>query len=253
MSKNAISGCFYLDSCVLLSEILRQNESRMAKLRADVKNHDIACYVAEGVTKECKDKIKETTDFLGDIFKKTIVAYLEGPLSKRNLSQSKPSNADLHIMRDAFLAINSNARQFDLISDPFQAIEEWIVVELEKELAKPTGKSLEDLLVSLTATTLKEITNLESDFERIVEFEAEYVKKSNQVPDKAMSDLLFSKGIHNPDCIHISVAFGHCNRTREKAVFLTFDYRTIIRRWFIIKRLSGVMCCDPIYGLSYLR
>lgn len=156
-------------------------------------------------------------------------------------------------MRDAFLVINSNARHFDLISDPFQAIEEWIVVELEKELAKPTGKSLEDFLVLLTSTILKEITSLENDFERIVEFEAEYVKKSDQNPDAAMSALLSANGIHYPDCEHISVAFTHYNKTRQKAVFLTFDYRTIILHWFRIKSFSGVVCCDPIYGLSCLR
>jgi hypothetical protein len=225
----------------------------MFKLRTDVGRYSITCYVAQGVIKECKDKIKKTTDFLGDMLKKTIVAYLEGPISKRNLNESRPSNDDLRIIRDAFLVINQNARHFDLISDPFQAIEEWVVIELERELAKPTGKSLEDFLISLTSIILQEITSLENDFERIVEFEAEYIKKSDQVPDATTSALLSVNGIHNPDCDHISVACAHYNKTKQKAVFLTFDYRTIILHWFRIQRLSGVVCCDPIYGLSCLR
>lgn len=253
MSHHTISGCFYLDSCVVLSEILRQHGSRMAKFKKDVKEYGITCYVSESVIKECESKIKKTTDFLGGILKNVIVVYLEGITSPRKLDNAKVSNDDLHKIKEAFLTVNQTAREFDLITDPFQAVEEWIVEKLEKEIVKSKKITLAEFVTSLTATILQEINKLQSDFERIVELEADYITKSNQMPDPQVAQILVKNGIHQPDAGHISVVASHQKNVGGKAVFLTFDYKTILLRWDIIRRISDVICCDPIYGLSHLR
>lgn len=253
MSRNAISGCFYLDSCVVLSEILGQHSARMTKFKKDVKEYEITCYVSESVMKECEGKIKKTTDFLGGILKDVIIVYLEGIRSPRKLDTAKVSNDDLHRIKEAFLTVNQTAREFDLITDPFQAVEEWIVEKLEREIAKPKGITLDEFVASLTATILDEINKLQSDFERIVELEADYITKSNQTPDPQVAQILVQNGIHQPDADHISVVASHQKNVGEKVIFLTFDYKSILLKWDRIRRVSNIICCDPIYGLSHLR
>jgi len=254
LSLHSVSGCFYLDSCIVLSEILGRNKARMDKLRNDVENYNIDCYIPQSVIDECEKKIKDTIDFLGNILRNVIVVYLEGVRTKeRDLSSTKPSNEDLHILEKAFLTISQTIRQFDLITDPFQAVEEWVVEKLDKEIANPTEISLNDFIRRLTAIILREINKLKSDFERLVELEADYISKSNLAPDPKIVNDLVNIGIHKPDADHISTIESHRKNRGTYAVFLTFDYRTIILNRFRIERVSAIICCDPIYGLSYLR
>lgn len=254
LNPQVISGCFYLDSSVVLSEILEQNQSRMSKFRDDINRFNIACYVSDSVAKECNDKIDKTTDFLGNTLNKVIVAYLEGIRTQpRDLNTAKPSNNDLGTLEKAFLTINQSAREFDLISDPFQAIEEWVVAQLDKEITKPTGICLNDLVKSLILMVLMEINRLQSDFEKIVDMESKYAKRSSQKPDQTMIDMLVGAGVHRADADHISVVGVHNKIGTDKAIFLTFDYRSILLMQSKIRILTGVECCDPIYGLSHLR
>jgi len=249
-----LSGCFYLDSCVVLSDVLGQNKSRMDKFKNDVKNHGISCLVSKTVQKECEDKIKRTTDFLGNTLKDVLVAYLEGIRGPtRDLTSAKPSNNDLRIIEEAFLTINQSAREFDLFSDPFQAIEEWIVTSLDSEVTKMSKVSLSDFVQRLTATVLKETTRLLSDFETLVELEGDYVMKSSEIPDPVALGNLLAIGIHQLDAAHISSVKSHVGHKGQNAIFITFDYRSILLKGAEITQAGGIVCCDPIYGLSHIR
>jgi len=253
--RYVISGCFYLDSCVVLSEILGQNASRMRKFKEDVEKYSITCYVSKSVIKECKDKLAKTTDFLGNVLKDVIKVSLEGIISPRKLDTAIVSNNDFHIIKETFLTVNQTARNFDLVTDPFQVIEEWIVEKMEKEMEKPKNKrvTLDKFVKRITAVILEETTRLVSNFERLVELEADYIVKSNQTEDPQVLQILVNNGIEQSDATHISVVASHQKNVGGKAIFLTFDYKTILRRWKQIKRLTQVVCCDPIYGLSHLR
>lgn len=249
-----ISGCFYLDSSIVFSEVLEQNKPRMDKFKGDVNNHNITCLVSTSVIEECQGKIEKTTDFLGSTLKDVLVAYLEGiRTTPRDLSSTKPSNEDLHVLQEAFLTVKQTAREFDLISDPFQAIEEWVVSKLDKEIEKPKGSFLSDFVLALTGTILKEINSLQSDFERLVELEDDYITQSDQKTDAGTIDTLVGIGVHRPDADHISVIESHRRNKGGKAIFLTFDYKSILLKSGKIRKVNNIECCDPIYGLSYLR
>jgi hypothetical protein len=239
----------------VLSDVLGQNKSRMDKFKNDVKNYGISCLVSKTVQNECEDKIKRTTDFLGNTLKDVLVAYLEGVRGPtRDLTSAKPSNNDLHIIEEAFLTINQSAREFDLFSDPFQAIEEWIVTSLDSEVTKMSEVSLSDFVQRLTATVLKEITQLLSDFETLVELEGDYVMKSSEIPDPVAIGNLLTIGIHQSDAAHISSVKSHVRHTGQNAIFITFDYRSILLKGArALTQASGIVCCDPIYGLSHIR
>jgi hypothetical protein len=254
LNPQAVSGCFYLDSNVIFSDILEQNKSRIKKFKDDVANFNITCYVSQTVADECKNKIDKTADFLGNTLNQIIVTYLEGiRTSPRDLKVTAPSNDDLKTLQDAFLTINQNAREFDLISDPLQAVEEWVVVELDKEVVKPTGITLNNFILSLTMMVLMKVNNLQADFEKLVEMESDYVKKSSENPDQTIINKLVAEGVHRPDADHISVVGVHNSHHTDKAIFLTLDYKSIILRWVKIRKLTGIECSDPIYGLSHLR
>ena len=230
----------------------------MNKLKHDVERHDIDCYFSETVEKECEYKISSTVKFLDDVLRKVIVAYLEGIiLTPRDLSKTRASNEDLHTVQDAFLTVKRNIRDFDVLSDPFQAIEEWVVEKLEEEVEKTAPVLLGDFVRSLTATILEAITNLNSNLESITQLETGFVTKSYEAPNQTIVNILVNNGISYDDAIHVSVISNHQNRNVQKAVFLTFDYRTILLDWERIQNESAqimtIDCCDPIYGLSYLR
>ena len=247
-----------MDSCVVLSEILGDNKTRMEKFKQDVNNHNINCYVSSSVVTECDYLIKKTINFLDFVLKNVIVTYLEGIRTKpRDLGVTQVSNEDLHIVKEAFMEVNQAARRFDLITDPFQAVEEWLVEKLDKEVEKSKRGMLGDFVVLLTAAILEEINKMQSDFETLVDLEASYITKSTHSPDRPIIDLLLQNGIHTTDAVHISVVESHQRANSSRAVFLTFDYKTILLNWARIQsadnRLKNIVCCDPIYGLSYLR
>lgn len=258
MSDSEYQNCFYLDSCVVLSDILGQNKPRIEKLKSDVKSYEIDCYVSPSVVTECSNKIDKTINFLDFVLKKVIIAYLEGIQTKpRDLTITEVSNEDLHRIREAFLLVNQSYRKFDLVKDPFQAVEEWLVEKLDSEVESSSKTILSDFIASLTSTILEEITKLQSDFETLVDLEASYISLSSEMPIRLITDLLISRGIHTADAVHISTAFSHQIKHSSKAVFLTFDYSSILLKWNDVQnsdaRLKDIDCCDPIYGISFLR
>jgi hypothetical protein len=258
LSNNAINGCFYLDSSVVFSELLSQNKPRIEKLKRDAQRHNIKCYVSPSIEAECDYKIKKTINFLDFVLKKVIVAHLEGiQIKPRDLTTSKVSNEDLHRIREAFMLVNAASRKFDLIEDPFQAVEEFLVEKLDDQLEKPKKGFLSDFVTSLTANILEEITKLTSAFETLIDLEAGYISKSSETPDQSIMNALINNGIHTADAVHISIIASHQKKHNTKAVFLTFDYSTILCKWKDAQtadsRLRDIDCCDPIYGISFLR
>jgi hypothetical protein len=259
IALSVIAGCFYIDSCVVFSELLDENKERMEIFKKDVHRHNISCYVSETVINECREKVTKTIDFIGDLLTNLITGYLEklGTQFQRDLTTSTISNGDLHIIRTAFLEIGGSIRRFDLLTDPFQAVEEWIVEKFEEELEKAKKPTVHNIITQLTTIILKEVNSLQSEFESLIELEASYIAQSDEPPDPLIAAILVNNSIHQPDADHISVISSHQKNKGDKAIFLTFDYKTILKSWSKIQKsnikLNSINCCDPIYGLSFLR
>jgi hypothetical protein len=261
VSEQPITGCFFLDSCVVLSEILGDNPTRMKKFKADVTRHNISCYFSNSVAQEIEDKTNRTTKFLEFVLRDVIIKYLEGIIFKpRELSTSEISNEDLRTLQYAFLTVNHAARDFDLLDDPFLAIEEWVIERLEKEVEKPKKLNVSEFVISITAKILEAITKLSSDIENYLEFENSYFNRSSEEPDESVTKLLINQGkqsLQKQDAVNISVIRTFQNKSRNNAVFLTFDYCSILLKWEVFQdknpELVDINCCDPIYGLSFLR
>lgn len=144
-------------------------------------------------------------------------------------------------------------KPLDILQSPLQAIEEWVVQFLEKEIPRTTALSLEAFINKMIGIYLMKMTNVEGAYELLVVFEQRYVKKSTDVPERDDIASLASMGIHSPDDEHIAAAAKHKKDTSEETAFLTFDYKSIIQLKYGIQKLLGITCCDPIYGINHLR
>lgn len=252
----SVQGCFYLDACVILADILQESryQKRINKLKNDVRKYNITCYVSNSVEEECKTKINNTVDFIDNVLRKTIIIFLEkGPYQQRELDKCKISNEDLHLLNTAFLTLMKSGKKVGPLTDPIRAIEEYIVIKIEEEIEKNSQITLLEFIKKITALILKETTRIKSEFQRLIIFEGDYITRSEQKEDPLITAKLEqSAKIHHDDAVHISIVASH-KKEKGEAVFLTFDYNSILSKHDEIRKICEVVCCDPIYGLSYLR
>lgn len=253
MAVGKIDGCFYLDSCVILAEILMEYQSRMDKFRKDVLSYAIPCYVSASVQKECEEKLEKNTNFVGDTFKKMTEAYLEGIKAQRKSLSSPPTYEDIRILEDMFILLYQNLKPLDILQSPLQVIEEWVVQFLEREISRPTALSLQVFINRMIGLYLMKMTNIATAYEQLVVYEQKYVKRSTATPEKNDIDSLAGVGIHSPDADHIASAAKHKKDTGKETAFLTFDYKSIIQMKYEVQKLIEITCCDPIYGINHLR
>jgi hypothetical protein len=229
----------------------------MRKFKHDIEKHGITCYFSDSIAKECDYKVTRTIQFIDYVLKRVLVVYLEGVVIPRDLSKTKASNEDLLRLQDAFLTVKRNIRDFDVLTDPFQAIEEWVIEKLEEEVEKKEPPLLSEFVTTITGIIIQAITELKSNLESIIDLEASFASKSYDIPNQVIVRLLTQNGISYDDATHISVINSHQNRNRQRAVFLTFDYKTIILKWEDIQMANApilpLTCCDPIYGIASLR
>ncbi len=230
----------------------------MNKFKRDIGKYNISCFFSESIAKECDYKVSKTIQFIDYVLRKVLITYLEGIITKpRDLSKTNASNEDLLRLQDAFLIVKHNHREFDLLTDPFQVIEEWIIEKLEEEVEKKKPSVLSNFVITITAIIMRAITDLKSDLENIIDLETSFATKSFVAPDKRIINFLTQNGISFDDATHISVINSHQKINAQKAIFLTFDYKTILLKWEDIQNRNSAIinidCCDPIYGLSYLR
>jgi len=225
----------------------------MNKFKNDIEQNSIPCYISNSVKRELEGKIEDTLKFLGETLKELIKYYLEGGKKRRGLPLNSPLNSDDIIsLEKFFIRIHSRrGRGIETLPAPAYAIEEWVVSFLNEKIMEGERINIDEFLTELTQTLLVASANIESRYEELITFEREYIKESNEVPDKAVIDSLRNIGIHDPDATHIASAEKHI--ATEPTVFITNDYGTILNRQAEIRRLVNLFCCDPIYGVYHLH
>jgi len=153
-----------------------------------------------------------------------------------------------------FSAIHSWARatrQVPLLS-PIGFVEEWSVTFLGEKLEQGEAIDIAQFSLELVKKILLLTSSIEDPYDELVTFEGKYAKNINVTVDNPIVRSLNLMEIHEPDATHIASAVSHLNSTKEKTVFVTLDYRTIIRRQDDIKRLMHIVCCDPLYAIYHL-
>jgi len=247
-------GCFFLDTCILLSDILKENVARIEKLKKDSFLHNIRCYISDSVVKESYEKIQETCNFLGNIVRDTVKYQLEEFRKRRNIPlDSSLTSDDMKALEELFSCYQDAVRTSKVsLPSPITLIEEWTISFLGEKLDKGTAINIDQFLLELVKKLLELTSSIENLYDNLVTFERDFVKKKSVAVDAVIINTLQSIGIHKPDDCHIASAFAHKSIAKEKTVFVTLDFGSILdKRELILKQLN-LVCCDPLYALYHL-
>jgi len=247
-------GCFFLDTTTILSEILKENMPRIDKFKKDVETNGISCYISDSVESECREKIQNTTDFLGNIIRESIKTALEESRKKRKILTTVPiTHEDIIALEELFSALHGTARQIlretPLLS-PVRIVEEWVVTFLGEKLQQRV--TIDEFLVELVKKLLALTSSLQDSYDELVTYERRFAKKINISVDTRITNSLKNIEIHEPDATHIASAFSHQTTSKEKTVFVSLDYASIIRKQTEIKKQLNIVCCDPLYAIHHL-
>jgi len=243
-----------VDTCIILSDILKQNTPRIEKLKKDSSFHNILCYVSDSVEKESYEKVQGTCSFLGNVIRETINYSLLESRKRRNISSTAPMTSyDIKVLEDLFSFYHNAVRTIKVgLSSPVSMIEEWTISFLGEKLDKGVTIDIDQFLVELVKNLLALTSFIEDLYDDLVTFQNGFLKKKTIALDASVTDKLKALGIHKPDCYHVSSAISHQTNSKEKTVFVTFDYISILNKRHLISKQSNIECCDPLYALHHL-
>ena len=247
-------GCFFLDSCVLISEILNENNPRIEKFKNDVKTHSIPCYFSDSVEKETQAKVNTTTNFLGNAIKDTILIHLEESRRKRGISVSDPmNNDDIKALEQLFNGFHSAVRTSGVsLPNPLSLIEEWVISYIARNLDKGVSFDISDLIRDLIKSVLKLSVDIQNSLDLLIKFERGFVQKKSVPFDTRISTSIQALGIHSSDADHIASAIANHCASSEKTIFVTIDFSTLLNKRDAIRTTHGIECCDPLYAFHHL-
>lgn len=238
----------------MLSSILGQNAQRVEKLKKESSSHKIPCYICDSVQQETSKKVKETSDFLGNVVRETMKYQLEECRQKHNIPVSDPMTTDdILALEDLFYYFYDNQRKTKVgLTAPIALIEEWTIPFLADILDKGIKMDIDGFLRELVKSLLKLTSEIEDLYDDLVTFQRGFVKKCNVTTDSRIVSEVETLGIHKPDSDHIASAIIHQTGTKEKTVFVTFDFRTILDFRDELRRRYNIESCDPLYALHHI-
>jgi hypothetical protein len=246
-------GCFFLDACVVLSEILGQNPSRMEKMKKDVHFHSISCYVSNSVETETRNKVQKTSDFLGSIVRDTIQYHLEENRRKRNIPLSNPMDSnDVNALEDLFSWYNEEIRKNNVLTSPVSLVEEWAISFLADKLDRRVSITIDTFVSELVKKLLQLTSDIENSYDNLITFEKSFARKIKIVPHSSTISAVEALGLHEPDCDHVAAALENQQTTKQKMVFVTLDFATVLDKRDELRKNLGIVCSDPLYAAHHL-
>lgn len=255
LSSSTSSGCFFLDTVTVLSEILKENIGRIDKFKKDVSLHNIPCYICDSVEKECYEKIETTLNFLGMVIREGIRVHLQESRRIRGISTaSSMTSEDVIALGEIFSMLHGVAKATDIsLSSPIRIIEEWAVTFLGEKLEQGVQIGIPEFLTELLKKILTVTSSIQDPYDELVTFERSFAKKISVSVNASIIGSLKSVGIHEPDATHLASAFDYQNSNNEKTVFVTLDYRTILSKQDDVRKLLKIVCSNPLYALYHLK
>jgi len=247
------TGCFFTDTTVILSEILREHIARLEKFKKDVNFHNVPCFITDSIKQECDTKIENTVNFLGNITRESIAMALEDSRKNRRVPIESPmTSEDIIALEELFSLLHKATRATLQLTSPIQIVEEWAITFLGEILERGTEINISQFLVELVKKLLSLAGSIQDPYDELITFERSFVKKINIVVDASIVDSLRGLGIHEPDATHIACATSHSIRSGQRSVFVTFDYGSILSKKNDIKNALNQICCDPLYAIYHL-
>lgn len=254
MTIPSSTGCFFLDTCVLLSEILKENASRIVKLKNDASFYRIPCYISDSVKQECQEKVEKTTNFLGNTVREVVKMELEDSRNKRGIQLTSPmTSEDVIVLEELFSAFHYAARATKTaLPRPLEVVEEWAITFLGEKLQKGAAIDVPSFMKELVKELLAVTSTVEDLYDDLVTFQKSFVTRLNVAVSPSTVSSILKLGLHDPDATHVACAVDHMTKTQQRTIFVTLDYDAIIRMKHALKKQHGIVCCDPLYAIHEL-
>jgi len=230
---------------------------RINMMKTDAEYYNIPCYMPESVKVEVYDKVMEVCDFLGNKIVGVIKTALEDSRRRRNVSlNASITSKDIRVLEDVIsehhkIKVKSDPRRF-LLPTPLTVIEEWIIEMISDKMRKRETVSLTEFESEIIKEIIKTVSTFEEVYQ-LLELEEGYIKISKDQPDPSVKEKLEKlANVHDPDSKHIASAISHQEAKKEKTIYVTLDYKTILSNREKIWKMFRLECCDPLYAIYHL-
>lgn len=251
------STILFLDSSVVLGYVVGQHKTKLSKLSTDIAASKVSCGVSDSVENECSTKIKGLTDYLG----KMIMGVIGGQVAeqRKSVKQSLDASVDKRDIVAMELAFREMyAGKHKLPSSPtsnvldLQTVEIFMVNGLESMVKSSSPPNYYVAMTKLAALVLKYMTDAKTSYDTLIAIKHTLATVHTLSPDTNDITSLELIGLEHPDARHVASALqaqksGAC----KKAVFVSLDYRTILKFQFDILNKLGIWCTDPLYAIHH--
>ncbi len=244
----------FLDTSVVLAHIVQQNRETLCKWNNDINKYLLVCSVSDSVVNECETKIRQLTDFLGQIGT-LITQQISRQRSVDKRSPDEPINGtDLLAVERAFFEAHpvytAMVKQF--AKRPIlnlKVVEALIVDFLDRAYRSKEPPTLGEALIQLNALVLKLKADINTKFDSAIRIRHELATPLDITPNPLDVAQLQFIGLRPNDATHVASAKqAERNHHCSKAVFVTFDYATILRYQIDILQKISLWCSDPLYA-----
>ena len=218
--------------------------------------YNIPCYISSSVDEECKEKIDEVLDFVGDniLLLRMRLAGEKARTEREILLTEEDILLIELLMGDLFKELSEKARLEgreppEIEQSLLRTLEYSLLDFLEQKFKESASLSIEELEVFLAEVLnnflfMKEAFNIQKK---------ELAQKIDITPESGIVKDICKLGIPEKDSRHILSAMQYAFNRNVSTVFLSFDFKHVVNFQEQIYLHWKFQVCDPLYAYYHLR
>jgi hypothetical protein len=230
----------------------------MDKLKLDIQRRSVPCYISTSAINECTHKLDFTENFFGNVFRTFAEGYFNNCRQQQGKSPNDPiSKGDFRIFAGLFNEFRKNIGF--VLQRPLRELEKKMILNVEQILRTKAKINFNSFLNGFIAQALFLSAHLRIQKVKFFVNEQGFFKKNSIMPDTNTTNRLLANvnssqrfPFHREDADNISSAWAYMNKSGEKTVFASFDFRTVISHAEEIFKIISLQCTDPLYAVHYL-
>ena len=241
------------------AEILQEDPEVIGKLKLDIQRRQTPCYISVSATNECTKKLAFSENFFDRVFRTFAQGYFDHCRQQQGKNPNDPiSEDDFRIFANLF--DNLRKTMSPVLQKPLRELKKKMILSVEQMLRQKVRTDLNSFLQGFVGQAL--ILSAHLRIERVKYFvnQLGFFKTNNILPDPTITAKLMANirsstmrnPFHQEDAENISSAWAHKNKSGEKTVFVSIDFRTVIAYAEEVLRLIGLQCADPLYAVHFI-
>ena len=218
--------------------------------------YGIPCYISSSVDEECKEKIDEVLDFIGEnILLLRMRLAGEKSRAQHEILLTEEDNLLIELLAsDLFKELSEKARLEgreppEIEQTLLRTLEYSLVDFLEEKFKESASLSMEELEVFLAGILDNFLLMKEAFYIQ----KKELAQKINITPEPQIVKDICDLGIPEEDSRHILSAMQYKFNRNLPTVFLSFDYKHVVNFQEQIYIRWKFQVCDPLYAFYHLR